>query len=357
MRGYYSEYFLLAYRLFDPYLRIEVLVTRTDESSRFAVLTKDQYLASGRAHTYKDRKSSWKEINYVQGQVISHCWWICKILGYCKKTDHDRFMRNIQKHSLEVPEMCLLVKDHKLWSESTGKQVPSRPVLSGNKGVNTHLSELISEILEPIVTQMKSGEVVSTEEALFRFVELNKEIRKGRDLSDINVLESLGEQNKSQIFQDEWCRLLKTFETLEYSDYLNLSGLYATEHNDSQIIYNSAHTVENLQMDDGCGDDISHMNTLSQEDWDIINKPITNDAQTIRLLEILISGNEQQQEMGECSENLNTQNLESEETTTRTHTKHLEVVKKNGGSFMCNRPKKIRLDVDYENIIDTMNRQ
>ena len=78
-------------------------------------------------------------------------------------------MRNIQKHNLEVPEMSLLIKDHKVWSEKMTKLVPSRPVVSGNKGANTHLSEIVSEILELVVKDMQSGEVVSTEEALFAF--------------------------------------------------------------------------------------------------------------------------------------------------------------------------------------------
>ena len=78
-------------------------------------------------------------------------------------------MKNIQKHNLEVPEMSLLIEDHKVWSEKMTKPVPSQPVVSRNKGANTHLSEIVSEILEPVVKDMESGEVVSTEEALFAF--------------------------------------------------------------------------------------------------------------------------------------------------------------------------------------------
>ena len=65
--------------------------------------------------------------------------------------------------------MSLLIEDHKVWSEKMTNLVPSRPVVSGNKGANTHFSEIVSEILELVVKDMQSGEVVSTEEALFAF--------------------------------------------------------------------------------------------------------------------------------------------------------------------------------------------
>ena len=70
--------------------------------------------------------------------------------------------------------MSLLIKDHKSWSETSGKEVPSRPVVSGNKGVNTHLSELVSEVLEPLILELRGGEVSSTEEALNLIESLNK---------------------------------------------------------------------------------------------------------------------------------------------------------------------------------------
>ena len=84
-------------------------------------------------------------------------------------------------HGAEIPEMVLLLKDHKKWSPESGAPVPSRPVVSGNKGLNTHLSELISEILEPVALNMQSVEVSSTEEALHKITQLNNSIDRGED--------------------------------------------------------------------------------------------------------------------------------------------------------------------------------
>ena len=99
-----------------------------------------------------------------------------KAVGYSDKTDQERMIKNCQNHSLELPELRLLVKDHKAWDKDTGDPVPTRPVASGNCGVNTHMSELISEILEPIAMELDGGEIASTEEMLNRFVTLNEKI-------------------------------------------------------------------------------------------------------------------------------------------------------------------------------------
>ena len=64
-----------------------LIITQTDKSSRFAVLTKDQYLQSGKSHTIKDKKITWREVNYLQSQVNNHVWWLAQIVGYSKNTD------------------------------------------------------------------------------------------------------------------------------------------------------------------------------------------------------------------------------------------------------------------------------
>ena len=59
--------------------------------------------------------------------------------------------------------MYLLFKDHKGWSLETGTPPPSRPVVSAGAGQNDHMSEIISNILEPIVKTWKgSMEMEST---------------------------------------------------------------------------------------------------------------------------------------------------------------------------------------------------
>ena len=121
----------------------EIVITSTDKSGRIAVLTKDQFIEAGEVHTAKDQQIGWNDIKYLQGQINSHTWWISGIVGNSSKTDPARMKRNIKGYGYQIPEMSLLVKDHKPWQEISNKPVPTRPVLSGNDCLNTHLSDNI----------------------------------------------------------------------------------------------------------------------------------------------------------------------------------------------------------------------
>ena len=121
----------------------DLLIAQTDKSARFAVMLVKQYLETGAVHTHKDKEMDWAKVKYLKNQVNSHVWWLSKILGYGKNTDQPRMLKNIQDHGQEVPEMVLLVKDHKSWKKDA--PIPMRPVVSGNKCINTYLPELLSE--------------------------------------------------------------------------------------------------------------------------------------------------------------------------------------------------------------------
>ena len=95
----------------------------------------------------------------LQTQVNNNVWWATRILGYSENKDQCRMLKKLIDHGQEVPEMEILLKDHKEWSPDSNKPVPSRPVVSGSRGINTHLSEWVSEFLEPIAVEMNSGEI------------------------------------------------------------------------------------------------------------------------------------------------------------------------------------------------------
>ena len=69
--------------------------------------------------------------------------------------------------------MSLLVKDHKQWSRDSGRPVPTRPVISGNSGLNCHLSELNSMIIEPPAFEHSGNEVDSTDDMIEKLGKLN----------------------------------------------------------------------------------------------------------------------------------------------------------------------------------------
>ena len=86
---------------------------------------------------------------------------------------------NLVVSDMDLPEMTILVKDHKQWQYGDKKPVPSRPIVSGNSTINTHLSELISEITEPVAAESEGMEVQLSEEALSKINEYNKNLSSG----------------------------------------------------------------------------------------------------------------------------------------------------------------------------------
>ena len=181
----------------------ELVVCQTDKSSRLAVLTLEQYLDSGRVNTLKDKKVNWKDVKYLQGQVNNHVWWISKALGNASKSDPQRMNRNTQSSSMEVPDMVLLLKDHKKWTVDSKEPVPSRPVVSGNRGINTHLSELLADIMEPLASNNIGVEITSTEELLCKFEENNEKFDAGTGMGEVNILEEIASRKDTYLQCDE----------------------------------------------------------------------------------------------------------------------------------------------------------
>ena len=56
-----------------------LVVATTDKSKRFALLTRDQYLASGKAHTEKDIEISQSQVKRIQNCVNDHSKWLAEI--------------------------------------------------------------------------------------------------------------------------------------------------------------------------------------------------------------------------------------------------------------------------------------
>ena len=165
----------------------EIMVIPTDKSARFSVMTTNQYIQAGEVHTNKDERISWKTVKYLRNQVNSHMSWLGEIFKYSNGTNHERMASNLVVSDLDLPEMSLLTKDHKSWSVESGSPVPTRPIVSGNSTVNTHLSELLSELIEPVALEADGAEVQSSEEALSLIDTLNKLAMTG-ELDSSNAL-------------------------------------------------------------------------------------------------------------------------------------------------------------------------
>ena len=68
------------------------------------------------------------------------------------KRDHGlRIGETTMGLNQSICPLSLLFKDHKGWSPSEGTVPPTRPVVGGHLGINLHISELMSDIFDPVV--------------------------------------------------------------------------------------------------------------------------------------------------------------------------------------------------------------
>ena len=95
----------------------------------------------------------WGVVKDSQKELNGHVSMILKIFKVGKYWDHSQRIRETTMgEGLSIGPLSLLFKDHKGWSPTEGTAPPTRPVVGGHLGVNLHISELVSEIIDPVVT-------------------------------------------------------------------------------------------------------------------------------------------------------------------------------------------------------------
>ena len=134
----------------------EIVVCQTDKSGRFAVMTMADYEYAGSKHVRKDQEVNLPFVKQNQDILNGHCSMWLKIFLVGRNWGHeDRHRETKLNHSLCVSPLYLLFKDHKGWSFGMPGEPPSRPIASTTTSQNTHLSEMISEVVEPIAAAFK----------------------------------------------------------------------------------------------------------------------------------------------------------------------------------------------------------
>ena len=155
----------------------QLVIADSDKSKRFCVLSQEQYIESGNVHTSKDIEIQPHQIKKIQKSVNDHVFWANRIFQCGSNWNHtDRMATNLVDNGEQVCKMTLLIKDHKKWSPGSEGPPPSRPVISGNSGLNCHLSDLISMVIEPIAYEASGNEIDSTDSMIARINRINKEL-------------------------------------------------------------------------------------------------------------------------------------------------------------------------------------
>jgi hypothetical protein len=150
----------------------EILVMKTDKSSKLAVTTRDEYVKMGEVHTRKDKPVKREEIREIEKNLNGHSRMWAKMMNVGEHANHeDRVMDSVTTKSQNLATMYVLLKDHK-------KTRQTRPVVSGCDSNTAGMSHLVSELLEAVANSVEDPyEVVSAEDMLARIEDCNKEMR------------------------------------------------------------------------------------------------------------------------------------------------------------------------------------
>ena len=142
-------------------------------------MERTKYEEAGMSHVKEDKLTGWGDLKKAQKELNGHTSMLIKIFKIGKYWRHgSRVRETMMGNALETCPVHLLYKDHKGWSEDKGGVAPTRHVAGGNRGMNLHISEIVSDILEPMVGRVEGGqEVISTEDSLSSFEDINENMK------------------------------------------------------------------------------------------------------------------------------------------------------------------------------------
>ena len=153
----------------------EIVVVPTDKTSNFSVMTRATYEEAGLKHTVNDAEVGWGELEESQKEINGHMSMVIKIFSMGENWGHmDRLRETMLGGGHTVCPVTLLFKDHKGWRKDMGTVPPTRHVAGGHVGMNLYLSEVVSDMMEPLVGNIEGGkEVISTEDMIANVMESN----------------------------------------------------------------------------------------------------------------------------------------------------------------------------------------
>ena len=165
--------------LTDKVQEDKLVVIETDKSKKFVVNTPEQFISDMEVHVKGDKIVDKKFISKTTRKYNEMCKSLVKIVNMGQNQRHlQRILNNVHVDlSSELPHMRGLFKDHK-----HGRKY--RPLVNGNVGPISSLSEILSVILKGYMLELQqmvgpTDTIKSTEELLSQFESYNKSINQG----------------------------------------------------------------------------------------------------------------------------------------------------------------------------------
>ena len=229
----------------------EIIVCETDKAGRLCVMPVEMYMEAGLTHTDKDEEVDEEFVQQCQRKLNGHVSMWIKMLSQGENWEHEDRLRETQiNHSCSVAPLYLLVKSHKKYSgvrpggEGPPPPPPTRPVCGAVNGMDVHLSNILSPIVEAVANEMKDkAEVISTDDALSVIDQYNdKQIKSLKCADEFEPNESIHATNE-YIFTDVLDELLGEHwqkETRKEPEYSTDEDEFATDEEDLDQVYNDS---------------------------------------------------------------------------------------------------------------------
>ena len=149
----------------------ELIVIKTDKSSKLAVTNQEEYKKMGQDHTMKDNLISRQEVIEMEENLNGHSKAWANIWNSGR--DHNHFERIVNSkvtRSENVADLYLMFKDHKSGNKT-------RPTATGCSSNTLGLSNAVAELLESVsISEPNRYNCISSEDMLARLHKSNTHI-------------------------------------------------------------------------------------------------------------------------------------------------------------------------------------
>ena len=153
----------------------EIVVIKTDKSSKMAVMNKEEYKSMGESTRVKDRKIGREGLIRREKVLNEHTEFWTQMTKAGENHEHNRrIVKSRTSNSNNTANLYFMFKDHK-------KEVKFRDVASGSTSNTLGLSNVISELVEAIsASASENYEVISGEDMIANIEKVNTEFEAER---------------------------------------------------------------------------------------------------------------------------------------------------------------------------------